>query len=745
MKPVSRTKLFGTASVTALVLLAGVMAIAHATGFTGPADCGPSGSPSVDVSGSGEPSGGPSTEPSPSGSPSAEPCPSGSPSESASESGPPDTRHGVLRGTLTTNAGGPLAFANVSALSVTSGPFHLYQSSTDGAGHYRIDGVAPGRYLVSFQLPGTSLTQYLHRKRTADVANLITVTGGQVTTADDRALATGTIAGHFRDRAGHPLAAQIVVSDPVHHVDGFARTDASGAYSVVVFTASYTVRFTYGSGTVQYAVGQIDPTKAKQFAVSTDKTTVVDETAVPSGSVTGKLIDNNGSPASGATVNLNGASNDEHLSTRTKTDGTYRFDFVPAGSYTVEEFSADFRRVQWAPHTVAERAATLVAVSAGQTRTVNDTFLATGTLKLTAKDPSGRAIASFCGTVHIGQSGPGACTTTGTATISGLPVGKYDVTVTTNTDTTLDTTVRDVAVPSTLATVIAPAGVIQTTTLDARTHQPVAGVCVVAVTLDGAQPARRGCADATGRVRIGRLANVAYTLVARPSDGVHGMQWVGSTGGTGSQYLARRTTPTPGRVTSVPAILLDPAGRVTGTVTDAATGKPVAMECVEVTPVGGDVTFPGACQGARSDSAGHYTLSGVGPYAWPVEFASADNAAYAWQWSGGVASRKQATLVHVSAGTGVTVNAKLVRGTKVSGTVLGTNGALLRTTVIVVNVDTGDRVGMAPAGIGSYAVGVLPQTVRMSFSDNRSPVRFVTDTGSVVVGTTPVTHNLTGL
>src|SRR5262249_9801440 len=159
--------------------------------------------------------------------------------------------------------------------------------STDGGGHYRIDGVVPGRYLVSFQLPGTSLTQYLHRKRTADVASVITVTGGQVTTADDRALATGTIAGHFRDRAGHPLTAQIVVSDPVHHVDGFAQTDASGAYSVVVFTASYTVRFTYGSGTVQYAVGQLDPAKAKQFAVAANGTTVVDETAVPSGSVTG--------------------------------------------------------------------------------------------------------------------------------------------------------------------------------------------------------------------------------------------------------------------------------------------------------------------------------------------------------------------------------------------------------------------------------------------------------------------------
>ena len=282
----------------------------------------------------------------------------------------------------------------------------------------------------------------------------------------------------------------------------------------------------------------------------------------------------------------------------------------------------------------------------------------------------------------------------------------------------------------------------------------MAGVCVVAVSPGGErhQPVR-GCSDGTGKVRLGRLDNAAYTLMARPTDGVHGMQWVGPSGGTGSQYLARQVTPAPGQVTAVPPIQLDRAGTIAGLVTDAATGKGVNLECVDVTPVGGDPTFDGVCQGALSDAAGHYTLTGVGPYAWPVEFSSVEGNGYAWQWSGGVASRKQATLVPVGAGRTATVNAKLSRGTTVSGTVLGTNGAPLQSTVVLVNSDTGDDAGWATPTIGRYAVGVLPQAVRIRYTDPRTPAALLwykkvadfTHATPVTVGSTAVTVDLVGL
>jgi len=231
------------------------------------------------------------------------------------------------------------------------------------------------------------------------------------------------------------------------------------------------------------------------------------------------------------------------------------------------------------------------------------------------------------------------------------------------------------------------------------------------------------------------------------------MQWVGPSGGTGSQYLARQVTPAPGKVTTVPPVQLDGAGAIAGLVTDAGTGKGVNLECVQVTPAGGDPTFDGVCQGALSDAAGHYTLTGVGPYAWPVEFSSVEGNGYAWQWSGGVASRKQATLVPVSAGRTATANAKLSRGNTVSGTVLGTNGAPLQSTVVLVNSDTGDDTGWATPAIGRYAVGVLPQAVRIRYTDPRTPATLLwyknvadfTHATPVTVGSTAVTVDLVGL
>src|SRR6266516_4144418 len=186
MKITQRVNLFGAAAVAGLVLLAGTMAWAHPIGSF---DLFPSGCGSSGASSSG-PSGGPSGHPSPSGS--GEPCPSGS----SSESGPPPTG-GSIAGKLTNDAGSAVKFADVAAESTGPGGFHRYVGRTDGTGHYRINGVNPGNYLVSFRLPGTTLDDYAHRKRDRDTADRFAVTAGHTTTVNERALPTGIIKGRF--------------------------------------------------------------------------------------------------------------------------------------------------------------------------------------------------------------------------------------------------------------------------------------------------------------------------------------------------------------------------------------------------------------------------------------------------------------------------------------------------------------------------------------------------------------------
>src|SRR5947209_2071729 len=93
----SRTRLFGTASVTSLILLAGSMALAHPTELTAAPDCAPSGSATAMPSGStgSAPSEGPSggagvltaMQDCPSGSPSGNPSGSAGGSPTAVPSG----------------------------------------------------------------------------------------------------------------------------------------------------------------------------------------------------------------------------------------------------------------------------------------------------------------------------------------------------------------------------------------------------------------------------------------------------------------------------------------------------------------------------------------------------------------------------------------------------------------------------------------------------------------------------------
>jgi hypothetical protein len=757
MKFSLRINLFGSLVVTAFVMLAGVMVVAHPTGFFDLLPgCGASGSASGSAS---APGGKPSAKPSPSASD--EPCPSGSasdePSGNPSDSGSPSPTTGAIAGHLTSATGAALRSTPVTAHPVLGGPDH--RATTDTSGKYRISKLPPGNYRVSFQLPGTSLVEYARHKKVETQASLIAVTAGHTTTVDEQALPVGTVTGHLRDRKGHPVVAArvAVLSTDDIRLSQFTMTDSAGAFTTHVFTGIFTVRFTFGTLT-QYAVQQIDDTLAKKYHVGSSSPTVVEETTVPTGKIGGKITERDGSPAAGARVVLTPVTNNDlTLSATVASDGRYGFDPVPVGTYRLQLTAADQSRRQWVSHTVDDRQAASIAVTVDQTTTVNDQFLATGALRVTATDPAGQPLTNYCATVTGGGNQRGGCTLSGPVEIAGIPAGtSYQLAVSVPDNSRLRTVLRGVTVVAGKTTsrtvVLQPSATIQTTTIDARTHQPVPFICVDAVSPGGQRlPAQRGCSDANGKVRIGGLAAGSYVLLAHALDGVHGSQWVGPTGGTGNESLAQTVTVQPGQVRTQPAITLDPSGGVKGTVTDKVSGKAVADVCVTVIPIGLGDSFGVGCEGARTDSAGHYTLSGLGPYAWPVEYAlTTPTPGYAWQWSGGAAGRKQATPVVVTAGATVTANAALSAGTTVGGAVVDGHGAPLTTRVAVVNTDTGDLAATPVFVFGRYQVRVVPQTVRIAYSGPFAdpPVFWYhnatdfTHATPVPVSTSPVTADL---
>ncbi|MEU8330512.1 carboxypeptidase-like regulatory domain-containing protein [Micromonospora sp. NPDC048839] len=256
-------------------------------------------------------------------------------------------------------------------------------------------------------------------------------------------------------------------------------------------------------------------------------------------------------------------------------------------------------------------------------------------------------------------------------------------------------------------------GSVHTVVRDAATGAPVPRACAVLVPVDAAALAavmlgedqlgrHGGCADEQGTLVADNVTPGDYRLLVGPYDATtHGWQWVGRHGGTGERERARVVRVRAGAVTGVPAIRLDPPGSIAGVVTDAATGAPVYRALAMVVPY---VPHPKyGDHGPTTDEDGRYTITGLGPYHWPVQFAANGLATV---WSGGVGSREQARTVRVRAHQTVTLDQALPAGTLVSGTVR-VDELLTYGQVLAFDSATGDLAGVADVGSG-YTLRLLP-------------------------------------
>ncbi|WFE99130.1 carboxypeptidase regulatory-like domain-containing protein [Micromonospora sp. WMMD964] len=256
-------------------------------------------------------------------------------------------------------------------------------------------------------------------------------------------------------------------------------------------------------------------------------------------------------------------------------------------------------------------------------------------------------------------------------------------------------------------------GQVRTVVRDAATGAPVARACAALVPVDAAALAAvtigedqlgryGGCSDEQGVLLTGDVAPGKYRLLVRPYDAtVHGLQWVGRHGGTGERERAQVVHVRAGAVTSAPTVRLDPPGTVVGVVTDAATGAPVPRARVMVVPYVPDPKY--GDHGPTTDEDGRYTITGLGPYHWPVQFAANG---FATVWSGGVGARAQARTVRVRAQQTATLDQALPAGTPLGGAVR-VDELLTYAQVLAFDAATGDLAGVADVG-DTYALRLLP-------------------------------------
>ncbi|MFI6762823.1 carboxypeptidase regulatory-like domain-containing protein [Micromonospora sp. NPDC050417] len=289
-------------------------------------------------------------------------------------SGPLEPQTGTVRGVFTDRSGNPIVRASVSTSSLT---YNHWQRSayTDAQGRYEMDDVPAGPVTVNFS-DGT-ISQYAPGKPNADEAQRYTVVPGLVTVVDERQVPTGTVQGRLTDQAGNPVAQASVYLDagPFFYFAPGATTDADGRYSIThVPAGEVTLQFVKFPFRV-WAHQEHGQAAAKRFTLRGNQTLTVDESLLPTGTLTGLITDAEGNPARTSVV-AHEVDGDGNYNTSTGADGRFSLT-VPAGRWRVE-----LNVHQWVPGKIDEAAGKIFRVAAGQSVEVNDSLRPTGALRV---------------------------------------------------------------------------------------------------------------------------------------------------------------------------------------------------------------------------------------------------------------------------------------------------------------------------------------------------------------------------
>lgn len=497
--------------------------------------------------------------------------------------------------------------------------------------------------------------------------------------------------GVVRDIAGNPIegACFALHSSPTDVVGEFC-SDEQGRYVISGDPTGreYKIRIHADGFRTQWWYDEPNYLNAAAVSIPAWGLVQVDFTlGLGAGTIKGRVTDQTGAAAD-ATVTVFGVDRfyDAFAYTWDLGDGRYEIDNLPLGRYRVSIYD-NARGTQWVPQKENEQEATVFTVTDGAILMIDEQWLPLGVVEARVVDATnGRPVPRPCIYIHSVPQPRQACGSDGIVRVEEVPPGYWEVSISGGASyfpieqgTYVEVTRREVA---RIEAELAPASAVVTSVVDAATGAPVSGVCVHLVAPKwGGQSAHmlQHCSDEQGRLEIGPYSGSAtvqlYAFQARnpfiTPDKLYGAQWVTEDGGTGDQRKALLVHMRDKQTVTIPSIKMDPPGAISGIIRNATTGAAVPGVC----------TYPYAFQPNQgaifgrncSNAEGRYTISDLGPYQWPVEFTTTRSSGLAWQWSGDVADRFSATMAQVTAGGTAEMDARLVVGGTLTGTV--TDGA----------------------------------------------------------------------
>jgi len=228
-----------------------------------------------------------------------------------------DVSHGFIAtlaysisGTVNDHKGLPAA-----GVTVTLGGAKSATTQTAADGTWSFSGLPSGNYTIRPSKGNFTFTP----------ASLAVMIANQDLASNNFTVKNYLISGKVKDKKGSPIRDANVALGGAS--PSTTRTDPNGHYSFCgLANGSYTITPSEGL----YA---FTPSSAK-IVFSGKDVTVRDFTgSCKNSSISGKILDGKGSPVTGVSVTMSGASSRK---TQTSSNGTYSFSNVPAGNYTIK-------------------------------------------------------------------------------------------------------------------------------------------------------------------------------------------------------------------------------------------------------------------------------------------------------------------------------------------------------------------------------------------------------------------------
>jgi protocatechuate 3,4-dioxygenase beta subunit len=539
-------------------------------------------------------------------------------------------------------------------------------------GTYRLAGIGPGRYQVSFDPSclGTRSALYLPADRTISVQAGHTRSG-----LDVRLRPAAGISGIVRDPAGRPVDS--VCIDVGDENNDFAFTNAHGRYSVTgVVPGRYNVEFETGCGNPgslasQWYHNRPDRDSADLVTFTAGKMhRNVDATLHPGGTLAGVLTSKSGRPVKGDCLGvaaqhdwLDGTFTDGDVTTR---NGRYWLPNLTPGEYRVSFLCAGGRYGdQWFNSRPDSTNADYLAINPGVTR-LSEKLSRGAAITGTVTSKSGHPLRGLCvsvanarnglflslaerqvttgghGRYRIGYLTPGHYLVEFSACYGGIYGsqwyhGKYSESGAT------PVTARPGGTTTGINAVLPVGGTISGT-VTGPSGRPASGTCVEAFDAASESYAYTETSK-TGHYKLEGLSNGRYTLSFTAC--------YDQAPNLGSVNLRRQVRVVAPRHVSGVNIRLGAGGSIAGSVTGhPGRLRPAIGACVIAVPTNPHDSF----QLTWADAAGHYRMSGLAPGAYQVylgdplcEF-DLGIPGVAPQWFDNQPSQVTATKVAVSAG-----------------------------------------------------------------------------------------------